>query len=45
MSFECAKKFVPEMKSNKELRNVISQIKKPGPMKNFMQDKGFDFNQ
>ncbi len=45
MSFEYAKQFVSEMKSNKDLRDVISQIKKSGPMKNFIQDKGFDFNQ
>ncbi len=45
MSFECAKKFVSEMKSNKDLRVFISQIKQSGPLKNFMREKGFDFNE
>jgi len=45
MSFECAKKFVSEMKSNKDLRDFISQIKQSGPLKNFMREKGFDFNE
>lgn len=45
MSFECAKKFVSEMKSNKDLRDFISQIKQSEPLKNFMREKGFDFNE
>lgn len=45
MSFECAKKFVSEMKANKDLRDFISQIKQSEPLKNFMRDKGFDFNE
>jgi predicted ribosomally synthesized peptide with nif11-like leader len=44
MSFECAKKFVSEMKSNKDLRGILSQFNQSESLKNFMRDKGFDFN-
>ncbi len=45
MSFECAKHFVSEMKSSKDLRDLISQIRQSEPLKQFIRKKGFEFNE